>query len=160
MRQWLENITAYAVTKGESLIMKMRLFGIFLFAALLMAYGCGGSSDSSDSKIHGTWTIDIEQTINSSAELKAQMEQEPATKDMLKAMLGESAIIIDAQKGTVSGKMVGVDLPEEKFTILAEEGDTVKIKDESGNEMDFKVIDENTLAINDPGGMQLILKRK
>ena len=142
--------------------MRMRLFGIFLFAVLLMAYGCGGSSDSTspDSKIHGTWTIDIEQTINSSAELKAQMEQEPATKDMLKAMLGESSIIIDAQKGTVSGKMVGVDLPEEKFTILAEEGDTVKIKDESGNEMDFKVIDENTLAINDPGGMQLILKRK
>lgn len=142
--------------------MRMRLFGIFLFAVLLMAYGCGGSSDSTspDSKIHGTWTIDIEQTINSSAQLKAQLEQEPATKDMLQAMLGESSIVIDTQKGTVSGKMVGVDLPEEKFTILAEEGDTVKIKDESGNEMDFIVIDENTLGINDPSGMQLILKRK
>ncbi len=142
--------------------MRMRLFGIFLFAVLLMAYGCGGSSDSTspDSKIHGTWTIDIEQTINSSAQLKAQLEQEPATKDMLQAMLGESSIVIDTQKGTVSGKMVGVDLPEEKFTILAEEGDIVKIKDESGNEMDFIVIDENTLGINDPSGMQLILKRK
>ncbi len=142
--------------------MRMRLFGIFLFAVLLMAYGCGGSSDSTspDSKIHGTWTIDIEQTINSSAQLKAQLEQEPATKDMLQAMLGESSIVIDTQKGTVSGKMVGVDLPEEKFTILAEEGDSVKIKDESGNEMDFIVIDENTLGINDPSGMQLILKRK
>ena len=142
--------------------MRMRLFGIFLFAVLLMAYGCGGSSESTspDSKIHGTWTIDIEQTINSSAQLKAQLEQEPATKDMLQAMLGESSIVIDTQKGTVSGKMVGVDLPEEKFTILAEEGDSVKIKDESGNEMDFIVIDENTLGINDPSGMQLILKRK
>lgn len=141
--------------------MRMRLIGVFLFAVLLMAYGCGGSSDSSsDSKIHGTWAIDIEQTIESSAELKAQLDREPAARDMLKAMLGDSTIVIDANKGTVGGKMVGVELPEEKFEILAEEGDIVRIKDASGTEMELKIIDSDTIGINDPSGMMLILKRK
>ena len=142
--------------------MKMRLISAFLFAVLLMAYGCGGGSDStsSDSKIHGTWAIDIEQTVNSSDELKAQLDAEPAAREMLKAMLGDSTIVIDADKGTVGGKMVGVDLPEEKFTIIAEEGDVVRIKDESGNEMALTVVDANTLSIDDPSGMKLILVRK
>lgn len=141
--------------------MRMRLVGVFLFAVLLMAYGCGGGSDSSsDSKIHGTWAIDIEQTIDSSAELKAQLDKEPAARDMLKAMLGDSTIKIDADKGTVGGKMVGVELPEEKFTILSEDGDVVRIKDESGTEMELNVIDADTLGIKDPSGMMLILKRK
>ena len=141
--------------------MKMRLISALLFAVLLAAYGCGGGSDStSDSKIHGTWAIDIEQTVDSSEQLKAQLDAEPAAREMLKAMLGDSTIVIDANKGTVSGKMVGVDLPEEKFTILAEEGDMVRIKDESGNEMAFTIVDANTLAIDDPSGMKLILVRK
>lgn len=136
--------------------MRMRLIGVFLFAVLLMAYGCGGSSES---KIDGTWVIDLEQTINLSPALKAQLDAEPAAKDVIKAMLGESSIIIDTTKGTVSGKMAGVDLPEEKFTILSEEDNIVIIKDESNNEMEFNIVDDNTLSLNDPSGVTLFLKR-
>lgn len=137
--------------------MRMRLIGVLLFAVLLMVSGCG---DSSANKIDGTWTINMEATLDSSPELKATMGDSPKAMEMLTGMLGDSTIIIDVTKSTVSGKMAGVKLPEEDFTILSEEDDVVTIKDASGREMEFNIVDENTISINGPNGTTIVLNRK
>ena len=141
--------------------MKMRLIGILLCAVMLMAYGCGGSSDADKKGIHGSWTISIEDTLNATPELKAQSDANPAAKEMLKAMLGDFKIIIDTDKSTLSGRMAGTDLPEQKFTIAKEEGDMVTITADDGTAMDLRVVDANTLEIKDPSqGMLLIFKKQ
>ena len=84
-----------------------------------------------------------------------------AAKEMLKAMLGDFKIIIDTDKSTLSGRMAGTDLPEQKFTIAKEEGDLVTITADDGTAMDLRVVDANTLEIKDPSqGMLLIFKKQ
>lgn len=141
--------------------MKMRLIGVFLFTVLLMAFGCGGESSQQDGKgLHGSWNIDIDDTINASPELKTQIDANPMAKDMLKAMLGDFNITFDTEKGVFSGKMAGTDLGEQKFTISSQDGDKITIKADDDTEMDFRLADENTLEIRDPQqGMLLIFKR-
>ena len=141
--------------------MKLRLLSAFLLAALLLACGCdGGSGSSSENVINGTWTIDIEKTIASSEEIKNQLGSEPAAMDMLKAVLGDSSVNIDTAKGVLSGKMVGEEMPETKFTIISNSGNVVKIKEEGGEEIDITIVDANTISLNDDSGMKLILVRK
>ncbi len=141
--------------------MKLRLIGVFLFAVMLMTYGCGSDSSSSSANgINGTWAIDIEKTIDSSDEIKAQLAGEPMAKEMLKNMLGDSFIVIDTEKGVMSGKMVGVDFPESKFTVVSEDGNTIKIKDDSNQEISVNIIDDNTISVSDPSGIEMVLVRK
>ena len=141
--------------------MRIRLIGVFLCAALLMAYGCGSGPDANSKGIHGSWMIDIDATLNATPELKAQSEANPAAKEMLKAMLGDFNIVIDAEKSTISGKMAGTDLGEQKFTIAKQEGDVVIIKADDGTEMNLRIVDANTLEIKDPSqGMLLIFKKQ
>ena len=136
--------------------MKLRLLGAFLLTALLLV-GCGGGAESSsDSAINGTWTIDLEKSLDLDDEIKAALAELPELKDIM----GNTSITIDTAKGVLSGKMMGEDLPETKFSIVSSTGNTVKIKEEeSGNEIDIAIIDANTISL-DGGDMKMVLVRK
>lgn len=137
--------------------MKMRLIGLFLFAILLMVSGC---DDSSTNKIDGIWTIDMEATLDASPNLQIMMKgSSDEKKEQLAKEFDDSAIIIDVTRGTMSGKMAGTELPEESFTILSEGDDFVIIKEQSGKEKTFNIIDKNTISVDD-SGVTLVLKRK
>ncbi|MBQ4133588.1 MAG: hypothetical protein IJD04_07650 [Desulfovibrionaceae bacterium] len=138
--------------------MKLRFLAVFLIAALLMAYGCG--SDSNLSKINGAWKIDIEKTMASSEEINAQLAAEPLAVEMLKAILADTYITIDAEKNVFGGKMLGAEIPETKFSVVSEEGNQIKLKSESGDEVNITIIDDNAISMDDPSGIKVIFTRK
>ena len=141
--------------------MKLRLTVVFLAAALLLCWGCGGNSDETpQSRIHGTWIIDIEKTAASSESVKEMLGDAPEAMEMLKASLGSAFINIDTDKGLMSGNMFGGEIPQTKFTVLSGEGNVVRIKKEDGQETEITIIDANSIAFRDPGYMDLVLVRK
>lgn len=137
--------------------MKLRLIGVFLFAIMLMTYGCGSDPTK---VINGTWAIDFEKTIASSYELQAQLAGEPIDRVLMKGMLSDSLIVIDTEKGVMSGKLVGIDFAESRFTVTSKDDNTIKIMDDLNQELIINIIDNNTISIGDPSGMKVILVRK
>ena len=110
--------------------------------------------------LHGTWNINIDETINASPELKIQSDSNPMAKDTLKSMLGDFTIRIDMQRFMLSGKLAGNYLGDQKFAVSKQEGSRMVITADDGASMDMRLIDAQTLEIKDPQqGMLLIFKK-
>ena len=136
--------------------MKLHLTAIFLAAALLIGLsGSNGFAEPSQNKIHGVWAVDIEKTIAASEEMKKDLADDPAAMEMLKAMLGNSFINIDTNRGVISGNLFEEEMPETKFTIVSDKNNIVKIKDEDGEETEITILNPNSISFS-----ELVLVRK
>lgn len=132
------------------------LLRLSVVALLLLLPAC--SSESKEEQIiNGSWSINVDKTIEKSAELKTEIAKNPVAKELFVNLFKEFKIAIDMEKGVVNGKIGTEALGEESFKILSAERNKVVLKETSNDtEVHIMIVDPNCIEVASPG-QELVL---
>ncbi len=131
----------------------------WLFIFLLLA-GCGSNLE----KLDGKWQGDPTATVAlASPEVQKDFAEIPFVTKMLEGIVQNFRLDVDARNKTIAFALGNIAYTG-GFTVVADKGDTLTLKNDNGNTLNFVLKDPNTVILKNDGKTdgkldQLVLKR-
>ena len=131
----------------------------WLFIVLLLT-GCGSNLE----KLDGKWRGDPAGTVAlASPEVRKDFADIPLVSKMLEGLVQNLRVDVDVRNKTIAFALGGVAYTG-GFTVVADKGDTITLKNDNGNTLNFVLKDPNTVILKNDGKTdgkfdQLVLKR-